>query len=238
MASDETIGLAIIQRAPRVEAALWRKLRFEQDSLSRGALFARHLEFARRVARREWRRWPAAGLERADYEQLAVAGLLEAIDHFDPLRRVPFEAFALARLRGAITDGAQRASEAGTRHAYERRVRNERLRALARQDANHDPITALGEISALLAIGFIAEGAMRQIENTGYETARWRELEQSLLAEITRLEPRQRMVIEQHYLHGVAFADIAVVLELTPGRVSQLHRQGLTRLRERLKRSD
>ena len=41
-------------------------------------------------------------------------------------------------------------------------------------------------------------------------------------------------MIRQHYDNGLSFARIAEMLELSRGRVSQLHRSALTRLRKRI----
>jgi RNA polymerase sigma factor FliA len=51
---------------------------------------------------------------------------------------------------------------------------------------------------------------------------------------VDRLGEQQRMVIHQHYLQEVPFEEIARRVGLTRGRVSQLHRQALGRLRELL----
>lgn len=51
---------------------------------------------------------------------------------------------------------------------------------------------------------------------------------------VDRLSEQQRMVIHQHYLQEVPFDEIARRVGVTRGRVSQLHRQGLSRLRELL----
>ena len=45
---------------------------------------------------------------------------------------------------------------------------------------------------------------------------------------------QQQRVIRLHYLGGMPFADIAVVLDLSAGRVAQLHRQALALLRQHL----
>jgi len=51
---------------------------------------------------------------------------------------------------------------------------------------------------------------------------------------VNQLSDQQKSVIRQHYLQEVPFDDIATLMGVTRGRVSQLHRQGLLRLRELL----
>jgi len=51
---------------------------------------------------------------------------------------------------------------------------------------------------------------------------------------VSQLSEQQRLVIRHHYLQEIPFDEIAALMGVTRGRVSQLHRQGLTRLRELL----
>jgi len=49
------------------------------------------------------------------------------------------------------------------------------------------------------------------------------------------LPERQRFIVQQHYVGGMEFQDIAQQLQLSKGRVSQLHAQALEQLRSALK---
>lgn len=51
---------------------------------------------------------------------------------------------------------------------------------------------------------------------------------------VDQLNDRQKTVIRYHYLQEISFSEIAASMNLTRGRVSQLHREGLSRLRELL----
>ncbi|WP_307617508.1 sigma-70 family RNA polymerase sigma factor [Variovorax boronicumulans] len=51
---------------------------------------------------------------------------------------------------------------------------------------------------------------------------------------LAQLSDQQRTVIRHHYLQEIPFGEIAMRMGVTRGRVSQLHRQGLLRLRELL----
>lgn len=51
---------------------------------------------------------------------------------------------------------------------------------------------------------------------------------------VGQLSEQQRLVIRHHYLQEVPFNEIAAMMNVTRGRVSQLHRQALLRLRELL----
>jgi RNA polymerase sigma factor for flagellar operon FliA len=61
---------------------------------------------------------------------------------------------------------------------------------------------------------------------------------QRLVAELVKqLSPQAQAVIRLHYLQEMPFAQIAQEMALTPGRISQIHRQALAQLRERLRPS-
>lgn len=239
--SEARTGLKLIERQKDVEASLWRRLRYENRRACRETIFSRYHELARRIALGEYRRRPAYGLDRSDFEQLAYGGLLEAIDRFDPLRGVPFDAFARRRIRGAISDGLARSSESAAQYTQRRRLELERLRSINAEgsQAGLDPIVELSDIAIALAIGFIAEGATEQDHGSAssYGSLAWREMEIDVLREIELLPPNERSVLQQHYLKGVSFKHIAQMLGVSKGRVSQLHRAALTKLRARLRPS-
>lgn len=183
-------------------------------------------------------------MERKDFEQLACGGLLEAIDRFDPLRGAPFQSYAKHRIRGAIADGAALSSEAGAQHHHRRRIEIERLHSVRpeKPPGDVDFIAQLADIAAALALGIIAEGAKHNhapmINGLGYQSLAWRDLELSVLREIDRLPDTEKCIMQQHYFHGLAFTQIAKLLGLSNGRVSQLHRAAIERVRERIKYSD
>ncbi|MGE0828004.1 MAG: sigma-70 family RNA polymerase sigma factor [Hyphomonadaceae bacterium] len=242
------IGLSLLERPRDVEASLWRRYRFDKDCACREKLVDRHLAMARAIARGEYRRRPAYGLERADFEQLAIGGLLEAIDRFDPLKGAPFETFARPRIRGSISDGIARSSESGAQFSHRKRLEAERVRSL-REGRPHDAADAIADLAALaatLAIGLLAESASGLIVDplapapglSAYEDISWRELQVSVIREIDTLPDAQRRVLRQHYFEGVSFLDIARVMGLSKSRISQLHRLALARVRERLQRTD
>lgn len=238
------VGLKLIERAGAVEASLWRRFRLGAEQACRLALFERYIDLARAVARGERRRRPAYGLDKHDFEQLAFSGLLEAIDRFDPLRGPRFAAYARPRIRGAIFDGIARSSEAGAQYTLRQRIEAERLRSLAsdRDAAGEDYLKQLAELASGLAIGLIAERSGRLGEPgpslDPYEGLAWRELKLNLSRKIACLPPAERAVIEQHYFNGVAFSEIARMMGLSKGRISQLHRSALLRVREGLKQLD
>ena len=244
MTAGRTIsGLDLVVRPVRAEAALWRRLRFEQELDCRQALFDRYAGLARSLARRHFHGRAVKRVERADFEQLAFEGLLQAIDRYDPLRGVPFGAFARRRIAGSIVDGVAKMSEAGAQGGHRRRIEQERLRSLARDPARgaDDPLAELAELAVGLALGLMLEGSSLSAGEGGadgragaYETLEWHQMQARLAGALADLPPREADVVRNHYEHGLSFAQVAELLGLSRGRVSQLHRAALERLRKRM----
>lgn len=236
-------GLDLIVRPERAEALLWVRLRLEQRTEAREPLFNRYRSFARSVALRV-RPWGQRATA-SDAEQLAYTGLLQAIDAFDPLRGSRFESFAKPRIVGSVRDGFAQSSELEAQWTYRRKQERDRLRSLreSRGAEEPDPIEALGEIAACLAIGLMLDGtgviASEQAADpapSAYDSLEWRQTLQVLKREVEQLPAAEATVIRQHYLHGLPFAQVAELMGVTRGRISQLHTAALTRLRKRISR--
>ena len=52
---------------------------------------------------------------------------------------------------------------------------------------------------------------------------------------LANLPEQEAVVVRQHYDHGLPFAQVAQLMGLSRGRIAQLHRAALERLRKRLK---
>jgi RNA polymerase sigma factor FliA len=229
----------------RAEASLWRRLRFEAEAGCRAALFNLYVGLARALAGRDFRRRRSQRVERRDYEHFAYEGLLQAIDRFDPMRGVPFSAYARLRIAGNISNGISQMSEIDTQIGYRHRIEQERLRSLAQCDemSRADVLAALSQLATGLALGIMLEGTRLVRSESGadpaplaYESLEWRELNARLADELARLPANEALVLRQHYDNGLSFAQIAILLDLSRGRVSQLHKSALDRLRAKIGR--
>lgn len=231
-------GLDMVLDPTRVEASLWRRARFEGDTASRETLFNRYLTLARSVAARHFRRRPPT-TDRADFEQFAYEGLLHALDRYDPLEGVPFSAYARRRIAGNIADGMAQMSEVDAQLSLRRRMQRERLRSLDVPADTADPLGVLADLAVDLAVGLLLEGTGMIDRGDGgpdaYEGLAWRQAQAALVGELAQLPDAQGAVVRQHYHNGLSFAHIADLLKLSRGRISQLHREAIERLRRRLR---
>ncbi|WP_232515257.1 sigma-70 family RNA polymerase sigma factor [Burkholderia ambifaria] len=234
------------------ESELWRRWAAERNACNREAVFAHYLPYARAIAARLYAGRHRDDVEFRDFVQLASIGLLESIDRFDPARGVAFETFCTTRVRGAILTGVEKLTDGQKQISFSRRVRRERVASLqadidrpARQ--GRDALQAIGTLAAGLAIGFMLDGTGLVAQTTdgmppgdpalpgaAYQGIAWRQTKTRLADAVRHLPERTRKIIQYHYFHGLAFEQIADILGVSKGRISQLHRAALAELRERL----
>jgi len=244
MRRQSVSGLSLVVRADREEAALWRRCKADGDADAREALFARYAGLARSIAHRQFQARPRQGVDFGDVLQYAHEGLLQAIDRFDPWRAHRFAAYARARIAGQISNGLAAMTEANAQYDARRRAEQDRLRSLANRGEGtpESPLAALSEIAVGLALGLMLERggdagitAIADETPSAYDSLAWRQLIVKLDDAVDRLPPREAMIVRQHYANAVSFTALATLLGCSKGRVSQLHRQALERLRQDLK---
>lgn len=226
------------------ERQMWLEFTSTQSPTVRDQLFEQYKGFAVNAARRRHSRQSSGEIEIQDLCQLAFAGLLEAIDRFNPNLGSPFRPFAIRRIDGSILDGISKMSEVREQVAFRKRISQERVRSLRSEQVEslslHDAMSSLAEIAVGLAIGLMLEGTdlFRSSETaepaTAYESAAWREMVERMREEIETLPPRERLIIVRHYLDGMNFDQIGKLLDVSKGRVSQLHRSSLNKLKTAL----
>jgi RNA polymerase sigma factor for flagellar operon FliA len=231
--------------AARERESWWVSFHATRDESVRARLAASYQPFVRMLAAKAYARRTGPENEFDDYLQLARVGLMEAIDRFDPGLGCKFETYASARIRGSILDGLEASSEVQQQIAARKRMVASRVKdlAIARPDGKDEPdvFARLADIAIGLAVGFALEDSgMHQAGegfaiDSGYAGVALRQLRDRVRQMVEALPPRHRAVIYAHYLQHVRFDEIAASMGLTPGRVAQLHREGLLLLRERMR---
>ena len=84
-------------------ATLWQRLRLYRDKYAREQLIHRYAHLVSITAGRLFGPLPN-GIEREDLEGAGAAGLIKAVDQFDPERGIKFETYAITLIRGAILE--------------------------------------------------------------------------------------------------------------------------------------
>jgi RNA polymerase sigma factor FliA len=224
---------------PERDRALWIEFVRERTSALRDELVVRYLSLAKIMAARLYQRRADNSVAFADYLQYARVGLVEAIDHFDPAREVPFEAFSSYRIKGAILNGLESESEVAAQRAFWSRRARDRFDSVREHEIQGDRRASLEELVNLtvgLALSHLIEhedGELidESIAANPYALTELAQLKRAVRSMLPALPERERDLIRRHYDEHVEFQQIAAEWGVTKGRVSQLHAQALQRLR-------
>lgn len=232
---------------------LWHRARVEADPAAREELICHYLPLARTVAATLYARRYHNEIEFGEYLQYATLGMIEALDRFDLGRGVQFASFASHRMHGAVMDGLARSTEKQQQIALRTRLQQERLASLKKADAQpandgffpgNALLSQLAEVGIGLALACLLEDTnlvqgeedVPDRHHIPYLQAREREqLQDQVRALVDALPPQQRLVVHGHYAQEMPFEQIAKMMGLSKGRISQIHKQALGVMRDRLK---
>lgn len=201
-------------------------------------------------------------MTRDDMTSAATMGLIDAARRFDAGKGVMFKTFAEQRIRGAIIDEARK-MDSFSRTLREKQARIEAAlsgfaQRMGRDPDEHEMAALLGcsleqyrqQLQEVSHLGLISlnkradpEGTERELQETIEDQSIKSPPEQleakSLTREIARylksLSEKERQVISLFYYEELSQKEIAQVLGLTEGRISQLHSQALLKLRVKLR---
>ena len=201
-------------------------------------------------------------MTRDDIVSAATLGLIEAAQRFDPGKGVLFKTFAEQRIRGAIIDEARKMDNfSRTIREKQARIGDAVVsleRRLGREPDESEIAGALGcsldqyrqllqEVSHL---GLISLNRGSDQDETGSELqdtiedktvksppqqVEARALVKEIARHLQSLSEKERQVISLYYYEELSQKEIAQVLGLTEGRISQLHSQALIKLRAKLR---
>lgn len=224
------------------EHELWRRWHGRREPQARQQLAELYLSYARALAAKSYSRRVHNEFEFDEYLHFAVVGMMESLDRFDPGRGAIFKTFATPRINGSILNGLETLSERQQQVGMRRRLAQERMESLkgdgVSTDRGEQLLHQLSEIGVGLALGFLLEGtgmmacAEDALPDNAYAQIEMRQLQERIWQLVEQTTLREGQVIRRHYRQQQSFDEIAHELQLTKGRVSQLHRQGLTRLRQ------
>jgi RNA polymerase sigma factor for flagellar operon FliA len=223
-------------------AHLWADWQIDRNASTREQLIQFYLPFARMMAAKAYAKRTYPELEFMDYLQYASLGLIEALDRYDPLRRVTFETFGGLRISGAILNGIESLSEKQEQVGARKRLVASRVQGLKQPTpATDDPNAIFGYLAELaigLALGFALEdtGMMQAdseaiYQDNTYQRIELKQMRQRMHHLLAALPINENRVLSYHYLQYLGFDEIAGILSLSKGRISQIHKEALLRLR-------
>ena len=221
-------------------AVLWESFYASRDPGARERLIARYAVVARTIAATLFGGRPDDTVPFDDYLQYARVGLIESIDRYDAMRGTSFESFAAYRIRGAVLNGLSRETELRARRSRRALRLAEREESLAGEILARPESASLEEFVRLtvgLAVGFILEEGIGELVDESpranpYAQAEVAQLRVRIRELVAQLPAREREVLQGHYYEQREFQDVATVMGISKGRVSQLHARALAKIRE------
>lgn len=229
---------------------LFRRYRTGRSRALRNLLVERHMGLASHIARRSGR-----GRPDDDLRQVAMLGLVKAVDRFDPDRGVAFSAYAGATIEGELkrhfrdrTWAARVPRSAKERHLDIRRATDELSHTLGRSPTIDEIAGHLGldrdEVVAGVAAGAArAAGSLdTRIDDDapvdhdpvlattdeGFTLAEHRDAVARLL---DRLPERERRIVELRFFEERSQSDIAERVGISQMHVSRLLRRSFELMR-------
>lgn len=192
-----------------------------------------------------------------EFEDLISAGalgLLESLAKFDPDLGVRLETYIEGRIKGAMLDELRKRDWVSRGFRHNIRVVEQAVRDWEQRFGTEPRIQDIEAQTGLSAksIEQILEVIERQIwlsldnlepgsvpldpDESGQPFANTlhKELIDRLSKHVEALTDREKLVLSLYYVEELTMREISEVLEITEGRVSQLHSQALSRLRRQM----
>jgi|DewCreStandDraft_5_1066085.scaffolds.fasta_scaffold00121_59 RNA polymerase sigma factor for flagellar operon FliA len=241
--------------APTTVAEAWSKYFESGDPASREQIILQHTPLVKYVIGRLAIHLPQV-LEFEDLLGYGTLGLIQAFERFDPSRGVKFESYAVMRIRGAILD-ALRSLRGLPQSATDKAKRLQRTAlelesTLGRPPTDEELAEALNisteqlnqqiidaswvTVSLDSIIDNQADADIRSLTSQRAEDdvvgmVERRELVAELAEALTTLTERERLILSLYYHDELTMREIGQVLEISEGRVCQLHARALHKLR-------
>ena len=234
----------------------------QTDVKSRNEIILEHLPMVKYVANRIAGRLPNH-IEVDDLVNTGVIGLIDAIEKFDPKRKIKFRTYAEFRVKGAILDDL-RSLDWVPRSTRRKATRLERAygeieQSLGRAATDFEVAQYLNidirEFHRMLAeakgISLISLDELRK-DNDEYiernlldfladpeslDPAQLMNLDQIYRVvsnAIDQLPEKERLAISLYYYDELTMKEIGEIMEITESRVSQIHAKAIIRLRSKL----
>jgi RNA polymerase sigma factor for flagellar operon FliA len=241
--------------------SLWKSWREDGDLSAEAQLAEAYLPMVGRVVQRMMKKLPAI-VDQNDLLSWGQFGLLDALYKFDYERGLKFETYAIQRIRGSIIDGLRQDDWAPRSVRDKGKKLEEAYRSLEQSflrpptleetaeylgisvvelrkqqtDVSFSFLTSLddtvaGEGDKQTVIDRVVDDSSPSQEQVVEEEERKRELARMLDC----LSDKEKLVVTLIYYEELTVTEVAEVLELTPGRISQLHSKAISRLRGQMK---
>jgi len=240
---------------------LWKAYIVSKSPESKEQLVLHYISLVERIAGKVSCSLPEH-LAKDDLIGYGVFGLLEAVDRYDPERGIPFQYFAVKRIKGAIIDGIRkedwvpvtvrkraRLLEQAYKKLEEELQRNATDEEVAAElnisvdellkwlnNIQYVSIISLDEPLVENETGMLRDNVADVLSPNPVHLIEENELKKILSKAVSELPEKEKLVVGLYYYHDLSNREIARVLEISDSRVSQLHTKAIFRLRGKLSR--
>ncbi len=206
-------------------------------------------------------------LDDADFLNIGILGLHEAIEKFEPERGYKFESYALMRIKGTVKDELRKLdwlSRTARRKANEFLKASDKVRNQLGGDISSEEIRKQLNVTPKVYNSYLTAAAAAKAymnitertklaynENEGNPLEEYPDFEQQTLEAIENeeriafisealrsLDERKRLIVTLYYYENLTFKEIGKILNISESRVCQIHGQVLSDLRTKLAEYD
>jgi RNA polymerase sigma factor for flagellar operon FliA len=176
-----------------------------------------------------------------------MTGLLDALQRYVPQQNQSFEAYASMRIRGAIYDACRKEDilprnqrdqldllEKVTRRLEHTLGRLPTELEIAKEAgvSIEDYFVVIDTFVNVMPIDDVPENLLpTDFSADPLEKVSGQQFLGQVVDILKTLPEKQRLVMALHYQEDLSYREIAAVLDLTPGRISQLHTQAMISIR-------
>ncbi len=199
-------------------------------AIDREDMVIKYMELVEKVVRKFSYTSLPPRIDEDDLRSEALLALLKSIDTYNPNKGVPFELYAYRNMRNAIVDFLRK-------QGYFSRAQYDRYKDMEEKymqgeitEAEFDAIEGVAELSLESYLMRVYEEFPSK-SNVEEEIARKELIEVVSEAIKKELDEKERLIITLRYYEGLAFKEIAHVLDISPSRVSQLHTKALMKIK-------
>lgn len=231
--------------------------------MSREDLILEYIPLVKYLAQRIASRLPQS-VELDDLINAGVIGLIDAVEKYDPSKRIKFRTYAEFRIKGAIFDELR--SQDVLPRSWRQKIKEldevylrleHRLgrtpteEEVAREmnlslEEFHQSLREIHSVNFLSLDGLVdptcaekgrlKDFLMDEEEKDPLEILGLVELKETLAEAIDELPEKHRLVVALYYYEELTMREIAEVLGVSESRVSQIHSQAILSLRAKLKK--
>lgn len=226
----------MFKKDPIKEERLWQEFRTKSEDSS--ALVEFYMPFAFMMAKKQYKLLGFSQRDFDDFYQNACIGLMDAVSRFDDKNGAEFYTYASIRIKGSILNGLKQLSEKNQYYSYLKRIESERTHSIIEHNRlKNGSLDDIGNLIVELAYSHLLEDMYIEptVSNghpTPYSSCQLQQTQKVMRQYLQRLPSRESDILKWHYFEFFSFQEIADLLSISKGRVSQLHHKALKTLEQ------